>query len=356
MFSCMLLPLLSAVAPIVIDPLAHSVSFAAHATDVAPGTILEFAFVGPNSDRSYEAMFVTEASVSDLARAFDQAGIQRGRPVCQDVCRFWPVGQRIEFKPALSEFISNMTNDSATVLYTGGRRNEDDCPLAETNMPSAVFALYSLDQSLLLSADSEEQSMTYGRFTSLKQLQPNTRIVFTVSWNGTSNYTSRRLELNPKFLQQAIASLKTEPIECDVLPVFSSELTAAEATAAAKALAVIDSRKICINGFADGQFYYRGFIPDEKWRDRTKRLTQPLEVRVAGAGTNVVCTVIDEDWSTEGDEPALHPHDEPIGSVIKGFNNDTCLFFVRSDTRIGLLFSLMKQLPKVIRNWYVFID
>lgn len=354
MTAAILLPALLAAAPIAVDRSTHSVTFTARATDVNPGATLEFAFVGPDSDRAYEAMFITDAEIKEIAQAFDDAGIPRGKPVGQAMCRFWPIGQRLEISPRLSDFISDRQGSFSPVLYTGGSRDAKDLPVAETNMPAAVFALYSLDQSLMLLSDSQDQSQVYGRYLCKRKLAAGERVTFKVSWNGSTGYSTRRLALEPGKIHDAISALKQERQDCDVLPVFSPQLTVSEARAAASALAVVDSRRVSINGFEEGQFFYRGFLPDEKWRDRTKRLSQPLEVHVNG--TNVVFTLIDEDWSGEGLDPALTPHDEPIDRVLTGFKGDTCLFFVHAEARLHQLYSLMSRLPKSIRNWYVYID
>ena len=52
------------------DPGKHSVTITAVSTDCGLDAPLEFLFVGPDSDRAYEALFVTEASVAEIADAF----------------------------------------------------------------------------------------------------------------------------------------------------------------------------------------------------------------------------------------------------------------------------------------------
>ncbi len=69
------------------DPVRHSVSFAAVSTDCGMDVQLEFLLVGPDSDRDYESMFVTEAPAAEIAAAFDKAGIPVGRPFDMPGCR-----------------------------------------------------------------------------------------------------------------------------------------------------------------------------------------------------------------------------------------------------------------------------
>jgi len=350
-----LCPMLLAVTSLATDPTAHSVRFTARATDVVPGTTVEFAFVGPDSDRAYEAAFVTDTSVSDLAKAFAEAGIPCGKPVCPAACRFWPVGCTVSVSPSPWDYITD--RDNAThlpIVFTGGLRDAAGRPVADTNMPMSVFSLYSQDQSLLLTDDAIDQSAVYGRFTSNGKAKPGERVTFTVSWDGATRTSSQTVELKPGAVRQTLAGLKECKPNSEIMPVFSPELTVIEARSAASALAVIDSRTLKVNGFAEGQFFYRGFLPDERWRDRQKRLTQPLEVHLDP--TNVVCTVIHEDWSVEGLDPRLTPEDVPLANIPTAFVGDSCLFYAASDMPLSRIYVLMRNLPRTIRNWYVFID
>lgn len=349
------LPLLLAFTPVAVDRQSHSVTFTARATGVREGTILEFAFVGPDSDRAYEAMFVTDARISELARAFAEAGIPYGRPVSQNDCRFWPAGKTVTIDPPIWNFIGNtQERASIPICFTGGLRDDNGIPVADTNMPSSVFSLYSIDQSLMLVDDFIDQSASYGNFTCKREFKQDERLSFKIAWDGTSGTVSKRIVLSSGKIKQTLESLRNANRNMDVEVDFSPDLTVAEAKAAATALSVIDSRAIRINGYSQGQIFYRGFLPDEQWRIREKRLTQPLEVRVGS--TNVVCTVIDEDWSVEGDDPKLTPHDVPIEALKGSFKGDTCLFFASANEKLSRIYGIMKLLPSSIRNWYVYVD
>lgn len=349
------LPLLLAFTPVAVDRQSHSVTFTARATGVGEGTILEFAFVGPDSDRAYEAMFVTDARISELARAFDEAGIPCGRPVSQSDCRFWPAGKTVTIDPSIWNFISNsQERASVPICFTGGVRDGSGLPIADTNMPSTVFSLYSIDQSLMLMDDFIDQSASYGNFTCKRGFTQGERLSFKISWDGASGTVAKRVVLSPGKIRPALESLRNANRNLDVEVDFSPELAVAEAKAAATALSVIDSRAIRINGHSPGQIFYRGFLPEEEWRIREKRITQPLEVRIGT--TNVVCTIIDEDWSVEGDDPKLTPHDMTIESLKGTFKGDTCLFFAAANEKLSRIYNLMKLLPSTIQNWYVYVD
>ena len=198
----------AAPAPVSFDAARHSVVFTATETDCGADAQLEFLFVGPDSDRGYEALFVTDAKVSEIAAAFDKAGIPRGRPLDQAAARVWPVGERVSIEPALSTLVKDSEEGAPnSIVYAGGTRGAGGVPEAETNMPSAVFALYNCPQSLLQIDDNLGQSETYGRFTPAKKPVKGKRRVFTVTWNGTNSFETMTLELSPGNPEQIKANI-----------------------------------------------------------------------------------------------------------------------------------------------------
>lgn len=345
---------LFAAAPLTVDSAKRTVSFTARATGVEESVQLEFFFVGPDSDRDYEAMFVTDVRLKELVEACEKAGFPKGMPVDAATCTFWPTGATISIAPDVWSFIRD-TRDlpRLPIVWTGGARTVGNFLDAETNMPSAFFALYSCGQSPLLFDDALDQSLTYGRFQPVRKLEKGATVTFTLSWDGKSRLESRRVVFAPGNLKDALESLRTEAgPERSVTPAFSPELTVKEAKGVASALDVLDSRKLKVNGFADGQFFYRGFLPLEKWRDRQERLTQPLEVRL---GTTNAFTIVDEDWNVEGTDPKLAPRSVSLAETT-GFKGDTCLFYAPGGMKLERIYSCMKLLPKTIRTWYVFAE
>lgn len=354
----MMAPLLScifAAAAVAADPAGRSVTFTATATGVTAGTPLEFVFVGPDSDRAYEAGFVTDARVKDLAAAFDKAGIPRGGPVDARSCRFWPTGAKVRIEPDIWSYVSDGRGEAhLPVVYTGGARS-GGLPAAETEMPSSVLALYNCGQSLMLLDDTLDQSAAYGRFLAAKALEKGARVSFKVSWDGSSGTVPHRLEFRPGRVKEALEAMKAAMREggLDVTADFAPDLALREAILAANSLAVLDSRAVRVNGAPEGQFYYRAFLPLEKWRDRKERLVQPLEARLSGSEEKF--TVVDEDWTVEGVDPNLTPRDVDFAGAC-AVKSDTCLVFAPPDTPLSRLYNLKKRLPSSLRNWYLYAD
>ena len=341
-------------AAVAADPAAHTVSFTATATGVGENEPVEFLFVAPASDRAYEALYVTDATVAELARAFDAAGIPRGKAVDASACRFRPCGPRLSLSPSLDGLLKEKDSPrvSLPLVWTGGRRDVKGEPVGETNMPSSVVALYDCPDSLLTLDDALPQSDVYGRYHPVKALKKGEKATFTVRWDGAPAPAPRKVVFRPGTAAETFRSLKSESGEIDLLADFDPSMTLEEARTVATALALLDSRAVRVNGSVPGRFFYRAFLPLEKWRDRSERLTQPLEIRLDGEG-KASYTIVDEDWNVEGTDPKLSARTVDAAAAA-AFKGDTVFFFAPAATRLEAFHRLLPSLPKSIRNWYLF--
>ena len=336
---------------------AASLTFTATATGVEKGVPVEFVFAGRNTDRDYESMFLIDDTVDELCRKLEQTGLPRGIPTDAAACRLWPVGCRLSFEPALTNFISFSAQNVASLLspvYTGGTRLKDGSCEANTNMPASVFSTYSLAQSPIVPNDIADQGAVYGSFAANKVLKKGERVSFTVSWDAQSKPRSLHLTVAPGNAVEVFKRLRTEAEkgEVDALVGFSDDLTVAEATAAANALATIDSARVKINGCTN--IFYRSFLPLVKWLDRQERLVQPFELTIGDPDQLVF---IEEDWSGEGEDPKLTPKPIPFADAVKHPRTDTCFIFTTAETRLSRIRDAMSKLGDAkVRNWYVFTD
>ena len=343
-------------ASVTVDAAKHAVTFTATSTDCGMDTALEFLFVGPGSDHGYESLFVTDDDAAEIAKAFERAGIPTGKGIDPAACRFWPTGGEISIEPSFTNLVREMRKEALPgIIYTGGKREPNGVPVAATNMPLAVFALYNCPQALIQFDDSLEQSTTYGRFQPAVKIKKGERRSFTITWKGTPGalpFTARfesgaeKLKATVLTMQQAAAQRSL-----DVTTDFTGDLTLAEAIASARTLEALDSAKVRINGFVPGQFYYRSFLPLVKWRERSERLSQPLEIQL---GENVRCIYIKEDWSGNTDEPKLIPQEIPLEKVSGVKNIDTVFFYADKSTKLEKFYALRDKMPKSVRNWYLF--
>lgn len=354
-------------AGVIVDAARHAVTLTATSTDCGLDTQLEFLIVGPDSDRDYESLFVADASVREIADAFRAAGIPAGVPYDAAVCRLWPVGHALKVEPDLSTLVREMRGETTPpVVFAGGTRDAYDVPEAETNMPSAVFALYNCSQSLLQFDDALDQSPTYGRFQPAARIPKGERRAFTFTWDGAEETERVTLALTPDGAAAAIASLKdkAEKKALDVLCDFSPDMTLKEAQGAAAVLAMVDSVRVKINGAPEGQFFYRAYMPLEKWRDRRERLSQPPEVHFRPDGSITVVEV-KEDWSDpDSVDPKLTPVEHRFtdaasaaakaGSLVG--RTFTMLLFAPPETRLATLYGFRRNVADAVPNWYIFSE
>ena len=335
--------------------LAATFTFTATATGVEKGTAVEFAFAGRESDRDYETMFLIDQSVDDFCRGIEQAGIPRGKPTDTASCRFWPVGCPVRFEPALETFVDVKLPDGlerVDPVYTGGTRLADGSCEATTNMPSAVFSLYSLAQSPIVFDGIYDQGAVYGSFKAKQKLAKGTKVEFKISWNADTMPRSLALTVRPGAVKDLLTRLRTESEKgaVDVQIDFDGALTVNEATAVATALSVLDSSRVKINGC--GNVFYRSFLPLVKWQDRRERLTQPFELTL---GKPDKLVFIDEDWSADGDDPKLTPQEISFSDAVQHPKTDTCFIYASAQTPIQRIQTTMEKLKGTnIRNWYVF--
>lgn len=347
----------------------RSVTFTAVSTDCGVDAQLEFLFVGPKSDRDYEAMFMTTSPISEIVDAFSKAGIPVGKPFDPSTCTIWAVGKKLVMEPRFADLVKDHSSDAPLpdILYTGGLRDGKGTLLADKEMPSALFALYNCPQSPILFDDDFEQSKTYGRFSPRVKIPKGEKRKFTFRWTGSQDYVSRTLHLAKgegaaEAIRKLIIEAKTSSLSYDVLCDFSPEMTLKEAVSAATALRMVDSQKIKINGVKDSQMFYKAFLPMVKWRDRKERLAQPPEVHFKEDGTFLV-TEIAEDWSDdESSVPRLIVKERTVSDADEAAKltdtlsdrTSTVFFYAKPETTLEKLYGFRKKLKNADLNIYVF--
>ena len=336
--------------------LAAAITFTATATGVEKGTPLEFFLAARDTDRDYETMFLLDESVDSFLNRLEHAGLPRGRATDPTTCRLWPVGVRIELEPHFEEFVeTDMPEGMAlgSIIYAGGTRLASGFPEAATNMPGAVFALYSISQSALVFDGIYEQGVVYGAHKAKCTLHKGDKRQFKLTWDEKDSISSVSLNFKKGNLRENLEILrqKSKNSSVDVLVSFDDELTIVEATAVANALASVDSVRVKINGRCVDGLFYRAFLPLVKWRDRHERMMQPFEVTL-GDPDKVI--FIDEDWSVEGNDPKLSEKVISYDQMSQHPRTDTVFFFAKKDMTVGIVKAALKRVPKTVFNHYVY--
>lgn len=315
-------------AGVVADKAARSVRILMEATGLAASEPAEFFAIGPLSDRAYESVFVTVASPADIAAALESVGVPQGVASDPARARLWPEGEKIQLtakavSSAKTLAFTDLLTDArvqdegpildSPVVYTGGLRDASGVPVASTNIPCAVFALYTSGPSLLQMDGRFDQSSTYGRFRPKAVFARGALYELVLAWNGEKRVRDREVKLTADNAADVLAKLKAEAATGDVYArlAFDPSVTVERAAGIAKAFSMLDGQGVKMNGMSDGQFFYHSFLPDEAWRNRSGRLFQPFEIHVAADGSKSF-TFIEEDWSGDGLDPVLKPHTTPI--------------------------------------------
>ena len=217
---------------VVWDRAAHAVRFLAEATGVGTGEPVEFLAIGPLSDRAYESLLVTVASPGAIAAAFDRAGVPRGIAADPFQARLWPYGEKVAVtvKPldgtAAGGGLAVLVKDTRAqeegavldrpVVWTAGARDAAGAPVAATNTPCAVFALYNHAPSLLQLDGLFDQSATYGRFGAARTCAPGDLFEVTATWDGRPHVEDVVVTLAVTNAAQRLAALRERARTRDV--------------------------------------------------------------------------------------------------------------------------------------------
>jgi len=315
-----------------LDAATRSVRFLVEATGIGADETVEFFAIGPLSDRAYESLFVTVASPAAIADALEKIGVPRGIPADPLAARFWPCGEKLalNIKPWGKDAAKRPAGDLGAFLkdtreaqdgkilglplaYAGGLRNADGSLIAATNIPCAVFALYNHAPALLQLDGMLDQSGSYGRFVTRSKHPEGELFEITATWNGKRVVQDVEVKLSadsaPAEMSKLKELVKTHDVHAHLA--FDASVTLERAAQLSQAFSMLDGQGVKMSGRGEGQFFFRAFLPEEKWRDRASRIFQPFEVHVAPDGAKSF-VFVEEDWSGEGLDPVLKPKTTPF--------------------------------------------
>ena len=380
---------------VAVDVTTRTVRILVEATGLGPADTAEFFAIGPLSDRSYESFFVTVASPAAIADAIERVGVPRGVPPDIAGARLWPCGEKLTLTAtpvsmneaggsrscatatnapvlAFADLLADKAEKeegailSAPVVYTGGARDASGAVVAATNIPCAVFALYSHTPSLLQLNGQFDQSTVYGRFRAKKVWPAGSLFELTLRWDGRTTVLHRDVELTVPTLKEKLTALRADAAAHDLFVrlSFGEGTTVGEAAEIAEALSLVDGKGLKMDGPLPGQFFFRAFLPDPAWRARPGRLFQPFEVHVAADGAKRF-VFVEEDWSGEGLDPVLKPHETPftewaeLPKLIaqtgeKGTKINVLFLFAPKATPVATLTPAVSAVGDRIATFYVF--
>lgn len=344
-----------------LDKDAGEVTILAEFCGIDPSATIEFPIIGELSDRDYEALFRTFAQPGAIGRAIEALGVPRGRNVDYSTMDFWPRGSRIaiDFVPfdatnAVWRPIQSCIIDMAarapmsfpSFVYCGSVDADNiaaGARFCDAEAPNSVLSTYNEPQTLIDLPAKFGQSEVYERFVlapdtglvpfGLYKLRirpatgadgkpaprPVSAVLRIAASGGGAAYLLREGNgadgsetsfADPQSFVGRVKTLVAGGADVFVSVRFDGGLTVSEAARQALFLSKLEGDNgLRIVGPEKDQVFFRGFLPNEIWRVRKDRPSQPWEIRFARReGGDVAITLVRtlEDWtSTESLDPIL---------------------------------------------------
>lgn len=394
----------------------------AEATGLEAGGVVEFPIIAEHSAHDYEALFISFAKPSDIRAALEFIGIPAGRGVSFKNHVFWPRGERVMVSVELPDGkalpIENMILDerkegtppmpAVGFIHAGSQlaREGDKVVLAaDQEGPGSIASSYNEPTTLLDMPHQAMQGDVYERFIAnprtLVEKEAFVRITLTPE-KRPDKYPERVVELALqaslppgaaglsgavfKLYPRGADSAKVEEIaladalkQCRamlperdpyVMPDLDESLDVRTAKDLAALLLTLDNPGgIRVDSPKDGQVYYKAFLPDEAWRPRENRPTQPSELRFEEAGDGEVRATlvrIEEIWNEEPDNwrPTLKTYEKILDSprelpeLLEGTGAALPVLFVfaTGDTRLGHIMPYLRGVLSTHPNIHIFIE
>ena len=327
----------------------------AFTTGTQTNSICEFYLITLNSGHDYEAVFQTHAFASDIVRAFEFLGVPAGRPVDYPKMRYWSAGERIAATASVAGGpavpLGSLAADAATgkpfdaqeFIYLGGTRLADGSLDVDSQGPGSIVPDYNEPQSVFDIPAKAPQSVVYTKtvlstnaafeaflpavvtFAPEKRKAPlsarrvaNDELLF--HGDGFRYCTPRAPDCHETLLPPGtppadLVKRLSERVRDEKRDVYLSfQWTPAVTLGALKNAATLlrsldkDETGIRVDAPPAGFPYYQFILPNEEWRDREKRLSQPCELRFAkgeDGAVSATLVAIAENWEGESLKPVL---------------------------------------------------
>jgi hypothetical protein len=304
-------------------------------TGMNVGEPLEFFIIAENSGHDYESLMMAFAKPSDIHKALEKIGLKSGSPVDPDRHQFFPRGDRVsasvqwitegQEKPVVTA-IEEVALENGEVMkaepwvFTGSEfvpslENTDVMDYAaDERSPNSIASTFNLRNTVFDLPRQGSKTQTYGTFIRNPGVKapPGTPMIlilkpaaegsypapldFTVSISATEiNLTGDNAPVAADLAELGARLNERENEEHFLTVVFDEGLSLTEAVENAKKVLLIEQHvdSVHINPPLEGHLYYRAFIPDPRFRDRTKRPSQPIELHLSQPGETLKGTVME---------------------------------------------------------------
>ncbi|MDF3127963.1 YdjY domain-containing protein [Kiritimatiellaeota bacterium B1221] len=297
-------------------------------TGMAGGEPLEFFVISERSGHDYEALMVSFAKPSDIHQALEKIGAKAGAPVSPDDQRFWPRGSRIvaeiEWQTTGTDAPRRMPIEKTALtdgkemprtpwVFTGSPMMdnfENEGTLiygADLYSPNSIASTFNLQSTVFDLPYQGTKTQTYGMYMrSSTPMAPAAQPMLLHLRVATAEEVDKELDLKIHFSGPS-GMVKVEGLESDdfpglaelgaelngregelhyLHPGFADEVPLSQVTRLARELQLMEGHvhSIRIEPPAEGQLFYKAFVPDPRYRVRENRPSQPIELHIRKSG------------------------------------------------------------------------
>ena len=354
------------------------VRIAAEATGLTSGDPMEFWLISDESGHDYEAVAVSFARPSDVHKALVFIGVNPGWPVAYSRFRFWPKGERAlvtyewDSPGAAGANAATRQRARAEQLIVD-RKTHRPLPLAGLTFtgsfwdalpdhpdqtgyaadfidPNTIASDFNDPTTVLDVPRQADKSAVYSQQTwnpdfKLAKGQPVDVILEPEYRNGKRRVLDLTLKAGAPTNSLSIASLPCRLLAADgkavvsgaglkdVLDFFNRAVTEGHDPFVTldpapemklQTLVELCSFLSTIEGESGirmdpplaGQLYYRAFVPNEAFRERATRPTQPWELYLSSTGSTATGTLnqVEEVWGNDGRPSSYNVTTYPVSS------------------------------------------
>lgn len=352
------------------DKTTRTVEIDAFSTGIQPESICEFLLIGAGSGHDYEAAFQTRATATEIARAFEAIGTPSGQSVDYTDFRFWPKGEWFHADVSvagadprpLESFLADLRTKEPKsrfgFLYVGGAPDEGGSNRVDLVGPCSIVPCYNERDTLFDVPFRAAQSDVYEFNVASTNVPPTNAVPAVITFrpesrDGKAPVRVREMDFRihgefitisgptnhfqPAGAIQAVDTIRKTFDQTPYLSVsWEDDVTCASLRQAAALLKAIDTEKtgIRVDAPPAGFPYYQCWIPNEAWRVREDRFSQPCELRFTEGKPGATLVQIDEEWEEGNLTPKLTPNEFPVSTP----NELPALLKAHAPTNLQVLF------------------
>ena len=314
---------------VVADRERSQVQLRVEATGLPPGDTPEFIIIDAKSSHGYEAIFWSMAKPSDVGKALEFIGLESGGAVDPAAMRFWAQGdpvhialqlpdEKIPVEHTIFDKETGRALEEEGFIFTGSLpvtlpdTGSEVHYAADVYDPRSIAPLYNEPASVLDIPRQAHQGEVYGRYAVNPDHAFSHGDMFTLTIEpagGSDRPQQQRflLSIRPGDDTESLLFELHDEVEDELVtsshalkPVlekitedaaenrpprvrldYDPEIQLTGLSRLARLLAVMESfNQIRVSEPLEDQFFYRAFVPSERWKAPAGRPTQPWELHV----------------------------------------------------------------------------